>query len=192
MHELTIWRHPKPRNVDGLCVGRMDVSVDRRKSKRLAHRVRAKARRDGAARIVITSQLSRSADVGRCLARWGWKHRIDRRLSELDFGSWQGRAWVDIERREIDLWCEKFVAYEPGGGESTTALLARCSAFLRAPLDASVIVCHAGWISAAIWLAKNHDSLPTAASWPAAVRYGEAVRINPGEYPTASASSQAD
>jgi alpha-ribazole phosphatase len=129
--------------------------------------------------------------VGRCLARWGWRHRIDPRLSELDFGSWQGRAWDGIERRDIDVWCENFATCEPGGGESTEALLMRCAAFITAPLDASIVVGHAGWISAALWLTRNHDRLPTADSWPPALRYGEAVRINPAECPAASASSQA-
>jgi alpha-ribazole phosphatase len=191
MHELTIWRHPKPRAVEGLCVGQTDALVDRRKSKRLAHRIRAKARRDGAARSVVTSPLCRSADVGRWLARWGWRHRIDPRLGELDFGSWEGQRWDDIARREIDAWCDNFAAFEPGGGESTTALLARCAAFLRAPRDASIVVGHAGWISAALWWGKHPDRLPTADAWPAAVRYGETVRINPAECPAASASSPA-
>ena len=96
MGGLNVWRHPKPEGVAGRCIGHTDVPVDRRKSKRLAHRIRAWARRHGAAHEVITSPLRRGADVGRWLARWGWRHRIDVRLIEVNFGRWDGQAWEAI------------------------------------------------------------------------------------------------
>jgi alpha-ribazole phosphatase len=179
MDALTLWRHPMPRGIEGLCVGQLDVPVDRRKSKRLAHRIRAWTRRHRAPRVVLTSPLSRSADVGRWLSRWGWRHEIDARLLELDFGAWQGRAWQAIGREQIDAWCGDFAAHRPGGGESTAALLARCSSFLADARNASAVcvVGHAGWISAAIWLQQASDRPLDASSWPAAVRYGVMVEL---------------
>lgn len=181
-----VWRHPRPLvDVSGRCIGRTDVAVDRRKAKRLAHRVRHWARRHRAPRVVVTSPLRRAADVGRWLARWGWEHRIDARLSELDFGTWDGQAWDAIGAAAVDAWCADFAHHAPGGGEAVARLLQRTAAVLRE--TPCCVVAHAGWISAACWLLE-HECEPSAARWPAAVRYGS-LRILSG--PAASASSPA-
>ena len=176
---LSVWRHPRPREVAGRCIGVTDVAVDRRKSKRLAHRIRAWARRHGGPRIVVTSGLRRGADVGRWLARWGWHHRVDARLSELDFGAWEGRRWDAIGAAPVAAWCAQFEGYAPGGGESVAALLARCAAFIADPAHgcAVCIVGHAGWISAALYLRQPDPGGAQAGSWPAAVGYGARVSL---------------
>jgi len=176
MGGLSVWRHARPHGVAGRCIGRTEVCVDRRKSKRLAHRIRAWARRNTAPYVVITSPLQRGADVGRWLARWGWQHRQDTRLLELDFGNWDGRRWAGIEVAEIDAWCADFVNARPGGGEPLAALLERCAAFF-ADSPRACVVGHAGWISAALWLARSADAMPEAATWPQAVRYGARVEL---------------
>ena len=178
---VNVWRHPKPpaAAVAGRCIGRTDVGVDPRKAKRLAHRLRAWARRAGTPRVVITSPLRRGADVGRWLARWGWAHRIDARLSELDFGAWEGRTWDAIGAVAVGAWCDVFAALGAGGGESVNALLVRCAAFLAEQRDAprACIVGHAGWISAALWLQRAGARAPDAQTWPGAVDYG--ARVGP-------------
>jgi alpha-ribazole phosphatase len=185
MNGWAVWRHPKPRDAAGRCIGRSDLRVDRRKAKRLAHRVRAWARQHRAPRVVTTSTLRRAADVGRWLARWGWEHRIDPRLDELDFGTWEGRPWNDIGAVAVEAWCVDFVRHAPGGGEPVAMLLQRCAAFLQeAP---GCVVSHAGWISAACWWLE-HTGEPTAAQWPAALGYGE---LKAWSAPAASASSPA-
>ena len=175
---LSVWRHPKPLDAAGRCIGRTDVPVDRRKAKRLAHRVRQWARRHGAPHVVVTSPLQRAACVGRWLARWGWQHRIDARLSELDFGAWDGQAWNAIGAEAVDAWCADFAHHAPGGGEAVDALLRRCGSFLaaQAASDARCVVAHAGWISAAQWLAHQRGA-PTAATWPASVGYASRVEV---------------
>lgn len=176
MGELTVWRHARPRGVEGRCIGHTDVPVDRRKSKRLAHRIRAWARRHDAPRLVLTSPLQRGADVGRWLARWGWRHRLDARLLELDFGAWDGLDWAAIPLAQVDAWCADFSQHRPGGGESVTALLARCTAFI-AEAPRACVVGHAGWISAALWLERSGGALPRAETWPRALGYGAQVEL---------------
>ena len=180
-----VWRHPKPRDAVGRCIGRTDLGVDPRKAKRLAHRVRAWARQHHAPRVVTTSTLQRAADVGRWLARWGWTHRVDERLDELDFGTWDGRPWSEIGAAAVDAWCADFAAHAPGGGEAVAMLLLRCASFLQEP--PGCVVAHAGWISAACWRLE-HEGEPSAAKWPAAVGYGE---LKAWSDPAASASSRA-
>ena len=36
---LYIWRHPKPIEAKGLCIGQTDIAVDVRKIKRLANKI---------------------------------------------------------------------------------------------------------------------------------------------------------
>lgn len=175
-----VWRHPKPRDVQGRCLGRTDVGVDRRKAKRLAHQIRQWARQHGAARVVTTSSLQRAASVGRCLAAWGWQHHIDARLNEMDFGSWDGLAWAQIGADPVAAWCSDFTVHRPGGAESVAELLARCAAFLAEPWPARprCVVGHAGWISAAHWLQRSEARAPTAAEWPAAMPYASLALLD--------------
>lgn len=179
MATLLVWRHPKPVSVAGRCIGRTDVAVDRRKTKRLAHRIRRRARREGWPHVVFTSPLRRCADVGRCLARWGWRHHIDVALSEMDFGDWDGHRWDDIGAAAVDAWCRDFGEYRAGGGESVARLLHRCAHFLetRAGAPVTCLVGHAGWISAAQWLVNGQPRVPTASEWPAALPYAHDVLL---------------
>lgn len=176
---FAVWRHPPPRDVQGRCIGRTDVPLDRRKAKRLAHRIRRWARQHGAVHVVLTSNLQRAASVGRILAGWGWQHRIDSRLNEMNFGRWDGLPWDRIGADAVDIWCNGFATHKPGGGESVAELLARCAAFLGAPPPSApcCIVGHAGWISAMLWLQRAGTEAPSATEWPAAVRYASLVLL---------------
>jgi alpha-ribazole phosphatase len=169
-----IWRHPRARCADGRCIGHTDLELDRRKAKRLAHRIRAFARQHGLPREVVTSPLRRCSDIGRVLAAWGWQHRIDPLLVEVDFGRWDGRAWSDIPQADIDQWCDDLLKHRPGGGESVDQLLLRVGRWR--PDQARLAVGHGGWLSAALWLGKQ---VPAAAGtaiapcdWPAAPALG--------------------
>ncbi len=163
--KLYAWRHPRAIGAEGRCIGRTDLPVDPRRAKRLAHRIRALARRQGLPHVVVTSHLQRSRAVGRWLARWGWQHRVDPALAEMDFGAWDGRKWADIGTTAVDAWCADFLHHAPGGGESLQALLARVRRF--DPAGARVVVTHGGWLSAACWCASPREQPPHPACWPA-------------------------
>jgi alpha-ribazole phosphatase len=159
----------------GCASARRTFPVDRRKAKRLARRVQRAARTAGLARVVITSNLRRSADVGRWLRRWGWVHRIDAALIELDFGDWEGRPWDAIDRVELDTWCADFSRYAPGGGECLHAMLERATSWQAA--QPAVVIGHAGWMLARLWLQGGRAPPTTACEWPAAPRHGELWRL---------------
>lgn len=174
---LWVWRHPKPLDAAGRCIGQVDLPVDRRKAKQLAHHIRQTARREGLPRVVWTSTLMRAAAVGEILARWGWRHRRDARLSEMNFGAWDGLPWHAIGAAAVAAWCGDFADHAPGGGESVSNLLGRCADFM-AEVDAPCcVVSHAGWIGAATWWSRSPENSPSAATWPAAVRYSTCTRF---------------
>lgn len=174
---LCAWRHPKPVGAEGRCIGaRTDLRVDPRKAKRLAHRIRQAARREGLPRVVVTSPLRRCRDVGRWLRRFRFRCVVDARLAEVDFGRWDGLRWDAIARTEIDAWATDLDGYAPGGGECVMRLLLRVDAVLREP-PAALLVTHGGWLSGALWLQGRGAERPTATAWPAAPRTSQAVRL---------------
>lgn len=173
------WRHPRAAAAAGRCIGRTDLPVDRRRAKRLAHRVRAVARRERLPRVVWVSPLQRSLAVGRWLARWGFACHIDARLAELDFGRWDGRAWAGVPWAEVQAWEADLRDHAPGGGESLAQLTARVRGFVAeraAAGDAAVLlVGHGGWITA-LTHPLPEAGLVDAARWPAPPRHGTLVR----------------
>ena len=168
--ELWVWRHPRPRQVEGRCIGRTDVPVDPRRARRLARRIQRAARTNELPHLIWTSPLQRCADVGRWLKRWGWTHRIDAALSEMDFGAWDGKSWSAIARAEVEAWNADFASYAPGGGESVAHLLARVRAWQ--PGSIRLIVGHAGWMRARRWSTAAASAPLTSTEFPQAPKYG--------------------
>lgn len=172
MAGFTIWRHPKPRGAEGRCIGaRADLPVDPRKAKRLAHRIRTHARLHGLPREVVTSPLSRAADVGRWLQRWGFHWRVDAALAEVDFGRWDGKPWAEITAAEFDRWMADFCGFDFDGGESLNALLARTAAWQP---SCALVVGHGGWINGRLW----RGDPPTPASWPKPLAYAGCLFVD--------------
>lgn len=112
---------------------------------------------------------------------------LDERLLELDFGVWEGLAWNDVSRDEIDAWAANPWDYQPGKGESARQLLQRWRHFkaehlggfdgesdarLRRP---QIIFTHAGLIRMAL-----HDAgvLSEQSLWMHAVPHAVPIALN--------------
>ncbi|MDC6167743.1 histidine phosphatase family protein [Paucibacter sp. XJ19-41] len=170
------WRHPRPEGAAGRCIGAgTDLPVHWRRAKRLARRIQATARRERLPHCIHSSPLRRCREVGAWLRRWGWTHRVDAALLELDFGRWEGQPWQAIGQAEVDAWCADFGAYAPGGGEALNALLARAGAW--SAQTPALVVSHGGWMLARRWVSEGKPPPASAADWPAAPRYGELWRL---------------
>jgi len=146
---LILVRHPMPDVASGVCYGSSDVAV--------APHILAAAHASLRASLpphlpLYTSPLSRCATLAASLAGdlAASQFTHDARLAEMDFGSWEFRAWQDIERGEIDAWALDLAHYRPGGGENVLAMARRIAAFLdellREQHAAVIIICHAGTI----------------------------------------------
>lgn len=187
---LCVWRHPKAVGAAGRCIGRTDLPVDPRRAKRLAHRIRRHARRCALPRVVCTSPLQRGADVGRWLARWGWRHRIDAALVEIDFGAWDGLTWDEIGESAVTAWCADFARHAGHGGESVSMLFERCASWLAGASSSSTrcIVGHAGWINAARLLQDGRGLPEAARAWPAPLAPGQLLELRWPAGPVAAAA----
>lgn len=144
--QVFLIRHPRPLIEAGRCYGRLDVDCE--DSQPIAERLRASIPPDTP---VITSPLRRARRLAEALAP---ETRIDERLSEIDFGEWEGKAWDDIDRMALDRWAADVLHFVPPGGESVAQLQARVIDFatdLRAlDMPCVAIVSHAGVMRALI------------------------------------------
>ncbi len=172
MERVCAWRHPRPRDVAGRCIGRTDVVVDPRKVRRLARRIHRMATREGLPRVVCSSPLQRCRAVARHLKQLGWRTVVDAALLEMHFGRWDGLHWRDIPRAEVDAWVQDFARHAPGGGESVAQVLARAAAWMP-PEPNVTVVAHAGWMLARQWsMTHGEHAPPRADQWPMAPAYG--------------------
>ncbi|MCC4263867.1 histidine phosphatase family protein [Oceanimonas baumannii] len=176
---LYIWRHPRPLHVQGLCLGHTDAPAEQRKLKRLAGQIQRFARRHRLPKVIYTSPLQRAAGVGTLLAAQGWQWHSVTELKEINFGHWDGRPWNEIEKTEIDAWCNNFAGFAPTGGESLQQLFGRVSSWLSQLPDKPVLaVGHAGWMNAARLLAQGHHAPDSPSLWPASVAYRQQMVIS--------------
>jgi probable phosphomutase (TIGR03848 family) len=105
---------------------------------------------------VVTSPLERCRQTARALAAARSAPvdlRVEKALTECDYGDWQGRAIKDLAKEP--LW--KVVQTQPSaaafpGGESLQAMQARAVAAVRR-IDAAIEAAHG---SDAVWVAVSH------------------------------------
>ena len=168
-------RHPRTRSGARICHGRIDVP--------LAEPADAGAERLIAAvaepiERIVSSPLGRALDVARAVARrTGAPLHADDRLSDQDFGSWEGRAWTALPPDEMRAWQADPVLYAPGGGESLAEMLRRVRrAWTRigSSEDTTLVLSHAGPIQCLLHVAAG---LPLADALRRGIAYGEVVRF---------------
>jgi len=126
MRKLLIARHGEP-EISGVLLGQADPGLSENGLRQAAEL--AEAWRALQIERLVSSNLRRAREtamvVGRAL---GLDVELDVRLNEITYGSWDGRAWADIEaadpvtaRRKIEDWWSA----TPDGGETGEAFYAR-------------------------------------------------------------------
>lgn len=124
---------------------------------------------------VISSPLLRCTKLAAVVAdRFATSYTIDPRITEMDFGTWEGVHWSAIDRGELDAWATDFMHARPHGGESVAMLQSRAKAALTDYLESDethVLVCHAGVIK--VLLADGE----AAEDFNAMPDYGEIVKL---------------
>jgi alpha-ribazole phosphatase len=88
--------------------------------------------------------------------------RFDERLREINFGRWEGVAWHQIDRSELDVWVAAPLDFCAHGGESVRALAARVIDALSANDAANqpvIWITHNGPIRVIQTISAGHDLL---------------------------------
>ncbi|MBS1103594.1 histidine phosphatase family protein [Gluconobacter sp. Dm-62] len=179
-------RHPPVEGMAGQCYGRTDVPLQSGWTG-LARGLSIVARGAGC-RVVASSPSGRCRLLAEQLAvRGGMELRIDPRLAELDFGAWEGLAWNDLPRADLDHWAADPEGFSPPGGESGEQLLSRARYFWKDLTQAQEPVCvvsHGGPLRILNALAEGREPSLLAASMPQGtarlhrVRYDASERIS--------------
>ncbi len=142
---VVLVRHTAVAVPQGHCYGRLDVGLGPLAGLEIAGVVArvAEIRADG----VLSSPARRSRVLAEAIAAAaGCAVRVDARLAELDFGTWEGLAWDEVPREALDRWAADLAGFAPPGGESGGALIARVEAAWRAlpKRGVQVVVSHGG------------------------------------------------
>lgn len=126
---------------------------------------------------IISSPLLRALDVARVIAlRTGAPLHADDRLTDQDFGTWEGQPWSVLPRTETIAWQADPVHYAPGGGENAAAMvrrLRRAWTRLASSEDTTLVLTHAGPIQCLLHIAtglKLTDALTRSIAFDAITR----------------------
>lgn len=167
--KLWLVRHAPPCVPAGVCYGRTDLPAGEAATADIARALAVRLPRGLAVRTSPSLRCRTLADALHAL-RPDLPIIADERLQELDFGTWEMRAWDDIGPHAMAAWTADFAQHQPGGGESVRQLLARVAAAFDEACARSagmLWITHAGVIRAARLLLSGVRQVDTAAQWPA-------------------------
>ena len=173
--QLWVVRHAQPLVAPGICYGALDVTADPAATAECARRL-AVVLPHGL--WVRHSPLQRCEQLAQSLQalRPDLASEADGRLVEMDFGTWEGRAWTDIAHADIEAWTARFADHCPGGGESLASMLRRVAHALQEARETAhrqkgdvLWISHAGVARCVQWLQDGravHGTAPRADQWP--------------------------
>ena len=179
---MSLWmvRHALPLIAPGICYGQLNVPADLAATQACAQALH-QALPKGI--TVVTSTLQRCELLAPELLRLqpDLMLKNDKKLQEMSFGQWEGRAWSDIDPAELAAWTDDFANYPAGGtGESVTQFMTRvAAAFDELDLSRDTLwITHAGVIRAATLIAQGIRRISRAEQWPiAAPAYGQWCKL---------------
>ena len=105
--------------------------------------------------------------------------QTDTRLSELDFGDWEGKTWDTVDQAALEIWMDDFVNICIPGGESMMQMHCRIKEFQHDLMQMNyknvAIVTHAGVIRLMLAMVRN---LPLDQLFQIQVNYGDVVSFH--------------
>lgn len=146
MVSLWLVRHAQPLVAPGTCYGRLDVPADTHATLTAA---RALAEALPAGLPILSSPLQRCTQLAEalCPLQQAAMFSTDTRLTEMDFGTWEGQPWEQIGPAALDIWAQDFSHHAPGDGETVDGFVSRVAAALdatRSQGQDTIWITHAG------------------------------------------------
>lgn len=75
---------------------------------------------------------------------------IEPALKEMNFGNWENKSWNDIDRYQLEKWCNDFVNERPPNGENLQDVYNRITNFIvdlkSKKYNKTLLITHAGII----------------------------------------------
>ncbi|MBS3808503.1 MAG: histidine phosphatase family protein [Bacteroidales bacterium] len=170
-------RHSMPDVQPDVCYGQSDVGVLKwhfeRTVKRLKKQLILKKNVD-----IFSSPAKRCVQLARALSKSKCRVKVDWRIMELNFGSWEMKSWEDIDDDALLSWCKDVINEKVPDGESYAQLYERACDFWRwltaKEYEEAVICTHGGVIKAILTCVLE---MPLKNSLSFQFRYGDAIRI---------------
>lgn len=172
--EIYLVRHTTPSIEKGICYGQTDLDVTESfptESKQILEKI-----------TFDSDTYIYSSPSKRCtkLAALFNKNFIsDKRILEMNFGSWELKKWDDIPQEEMTPWMQDFVNVKVPNGESYTELTKRTLHFYEELVSKnhskSIVVCHAGVIRSILAILTN---TALKDSFDIKITYGQISKIS--------------
>jgi alpha-ribazole phosphatase len=132
---VLVVRHAKALQ-SGICYGQSEIEVEFPPSTAAERVVACHPELALHIEALWTSPLERAHHLAECLAELCHRElHVDHRLTETNFGDWEGYSWEDIYRSDGERfaqWANDPMRQAPPNGESGNDLAARVSAWARA------------------------------------------------------------
>lgn len=171
--EIYLIRHTTPVLTPGLIYGRTELSLSETFIKEAG---------------IIKQKLPEKFDViysspaYRCTELAGKivpDFQTDSRLTELNFGDWEGKTWDTVDQIQLQFWMDDFVNVCVPGGESMVQMHERVSEFWQEleskPYEKVAIVTHAGVIRLILAIVRGMDLNKV---FEIKVDYGEVIVVD--------------
>ncbi len=175
---LVLVRHLSVSLEKGICYGRADTLLSAESLAQIPEFTRQLIAEHGPFDAVFTSPRQRCRWLADAITT---ENTVEPALAEMDFGSWEGKRWADIPKKDIDEWTKNVLTYAPGGGESLLAMaervtpwLEQSTQFARRTGQTVLALTHGGPIRIAMALAKQ---MPLTKAMDIPVGFGWAVRL---------------
>tara|TARA_Y100000814_G_scaffold125267_2_gene90357 strand:- start:2056 stop:2643 length:588 start_codon:yes stop_codon:yes gene_type:complete len=143
--EVHLIRHTPIDFSNKICYGRLDVPLSKNYEDDI---IKIKKQLLNKYDIVYSSPIKRCTILAKDLNVS--EIIIDERLLEVNFGDWEGLAWDDINKFELNNWMENFVTISPPNGESFNQMYTRVRGFIKMlrnkKYNKILIVTHSGVI----------------------------------------------
>ncbi len=170
--EIYLVRHTTPSLSPGLIYGRLDVALEDTFPDEFE---------------IIKTKLPENPDIiysspsTRCTVlaqKLNPVFIIDDRLTELNFGDWEGATWDTVNESDLQIWMDDFVNVVVPGGESMRQMSVRVLSFwselIQTDHKKTVVITHGGVIR--LILAHLRD-MELVNAFDIKVAYGEVIMI---------------